>query len=227
MERLLKETSNGPSYQPQVSVKEESPEKELLESKQARFWEKVPPFYWSASEALEIKRKSNIFKSQVNLRDRVLGRDKAVTGLSDLCGSESGVEIPGASQLSMDHEVGTTGTINPPEERDSESGVVVVQERAFQEPGFKEAPEAINVPINRQPIPLLTNKENSAKTSQVGLILASLFKRLQKKQEKDFSDSDFSDRNVGSNAESWRNTSSEHFEVFHQLVNELIYVMLT
>lgn len=208
-------------------MKEEISEKELLESKQARFWEKVPPFYWSASEALEIKRKSNIFKSQVNLRDRVLGRDKAVTGLSDLCGSESGVEIPGASQLSMDHEVGTTGTINPPEERDSESGVAVVQERAFQEPGFKEAPEAINVPINRQPIPLLTNKENSAKTSQVGLILASLFKRLQKKQEKDFSDSDFSDRNIGSNAESWRNTFSEHFEVFHQLVNELIYVMLT
>ena len=208
-------------------MKEESPEKELLESKQARFWEKVPPFYWSVSESLEIKRKSNVFKSQVNLRDRVLGRDKAVTGLSDLCGSESGVEIPGASQLSMDHEVGTTGTINPPEERDSESGVVVVQERAFQEPGFKEAPEAINVPRNRKPIPLLTNKENSAKTSQVGLILASLFKRLQKKQEKDFSDSDFSDRNIGSNAESWRNTFSEHFEVFHQLVNELIYVMLT
>ncbi|OWK17221.1 SYTL2 [Cervus elaphus hippelaphus] len=37
LERLLKETSNSPSYQPQVSVKEESPEKEPLESKQAPF----------------------------------------------------------------------------------------------------------------------------------------------------------------------------------------------
>ncbi|XP_065793008.1 synaptotagmin-like protein 2 isoform X9 [Muntiacus reevesi] len=216
LEGLLKETSNGPSHQPQVSVKEASPEKELLEPKQTRFWEKVPPFYWSASEALEIKPKSNVFKSQVTLRDRehveTRERDKAVTGLSDLCASESGVEIPGTSQLSMDHEVGTTGAINPPEERDSEGGVAVVQERAFQEPGFKEAPEAINVPRNRQPIPLLTNKENSAKTSQVELILASLFKRLQKKEEKDFSDSDFSDRNIGSNAESWRNTSSSEEE---------------
>ena len=58
----------------------------------------------------------------------------------------------------MGHEVGTTETINPPEERDSESEVAVVRERAFQEPGFKEAPEAINVPRNRQPVPLLTKK---------------------------------------------------------------------
>ena len=158
LERLLKETSNGPSYQPQVSVKKESPEKEPLESKQARFCGRVPPFYRSASEALEIKRKSNVFKSKVNQCDRVLGRDKGVTGLSDLCGSVSGVEIPGASQLSVGHEVGTTETINPPEERDSESEVAVVRERAFQEPGFKEAPEAINVPRNRQPIPLPTKK---------------------------------------------------------------------
>lgn len=49
-----------------------------------------------------------------------------MTGLSDLCGSETGVEIPGASQLSVGHEVGTTETINPPEGRDSESEVAVV-----------------------------------------------------------------------------------------------------
>lgn len=57
-------------------MKEESPEKEPLESKQARFWGRVPPFYWSASEALEIKCKSNVFKSQVNQCDRVLGETK-------------------------------------------------------------------------------------------------------------------------------------------------------
>ena len=141
LERLLKETSNSPSYQPQVSVKEEYPEEEPLEAKQARCWGRVSPFHWSVSGALEIKHKSNVFKSHVNQRDRVLGRHKAMTGFSDLCGSESGADIPGASQLSVDHEVGTTDTINPPEERDSESEVAVVRERAFQEPGFKEAPE--------------------------------------------------------------------------------------
>lgn len=67
----------------------------------------------------------------------MLGRDKAVTGLSDLCGSESGVEIPGTSQLSVDREVGTTGTINPPEERDSESGIAVVQRKGFSGAWFQ------------------------------------------------------------------------------------------
>lgn len=36
-----------------------------------------------------------------------------------------------------------------------------------------------------------SDKENSAKTSQVELILGSLFKRLEKKEEKGFSDYDF------------------------------------
>nr|XP_027815606.1 uncharacterized protein LOC114110112 [Ovis aries] len=71
LERLLKETSNGPSYQPQVSVKEQYPEEEPLEAKQARCWGRVPRFHWSVSGALEIKHKSNVFKSQVNQRDSV------------------------------------------------------------------------------------------------------------------------------------------------------------
>lgn len=44
----------------------------------------------------------------------------------DLCGFESGVEIPGTSQLSVDHEIGTTETIKPPEDRNYESEVAVV-----------------------------------------------------------------------------------------------------
>lgn len=76
-EKLLKESSNGPSYQLQVSVKEETPEKEPSQSKQARFLGKVPSFYWTALKASEMKLKSNVFKSQVRQRDKVLGRDKA------------------------------------------------------------------------------------------------------------------------------------------------------
>ncbi|XP_036715530.1 synaptotagmin-like protein 2 isoform X1 [Balaenoptera musculus] len=213
-EKLLKESSNGPSYQLQVSVKEETPEKEPSQSKQARFLGKVPSFYCTASKASEMKLKSNVFKSQVSQRDKVLGRDKAVTDLRiDLCGFEGGVEIPGTSQLSVDHEIGTTETIKPPEDRNYESEVAVVREGAFQELGFKEAPEAINVPRNRQPIPLLTNKENSTKISKVELILASPYKRQEKKEEKEgFSDSDFSDGNIISKAESCRNTSSSEEE---------------
>lgn len=64
-EKLLKESSNGPSCQLQVSVKEETPEKEPSQSKQARFLGKEPSFYWTASKALETKLKSNVFKSQV------------------------------------------------------------------------------------------------------------------------------------------------------------------
>lgn len=74
----------------------------------------------------------------------------------------------------------------------------------------------MNVPRNRQPIPLLTDKENSTKISKVELILASPYKRQEKKEEKEgFSDSDISDGNISSRAESGRNTSSEHFEVFN------------
>lgn len=77
---------------------------------------------------------------------------------------------------------------------------------------------------NRQAVPVLTKKENPAKTSKGELILASPCKRQEKEEEyKGVSDSDFSDGNIGSNAESWRNTSSEHSEVFNLLVNELIY----
>ncbi|KAB1272329.1 Synaptotagmin-like protein 2 [Camelus dromedarius] len=214
-EKLLKEMSNGSCYQLQVSAKEGAPGKEPSQSKQARFLGKAPPLYWTASEASEMTLKRNIFKSQVNQRDKVLRRGKAVTDLSvDLCGSESGVEIPGTSPLPVDHEVGTFETIKPPGDRDSESEVAAVPEGSFQEPGFKEAPEAINVPRNMHPIPLPANKENFTKTSKVELILASSCKRQEKKEENEgFSDSDFSDGNIGSYAESWRDSSSEHFEM--------------
>ncbi|XP_058401456.1 synaptotagmin-like protein 2 [Diceros bicornis minor] len=213
-EKLLKETSETPSYQFQVSVKEEIPEKEPSQSEWARFLETVPHFYWAASEASEMKLKSNVFKSQVNQCEQVMRGGEVVTDLSaDLCDSESGVEIAGTPQLYVDHEIETVETIKPPEDRDSESKVARVGEGAFQEPGFEEAPEAISVPRNRQPTPLLTNKENPTKTSRVELILASPYKRQEKEEEKEgFSDSDFSAGNIGSNAESWRNTSSSEEE---------------
>ncbi|KAF3830196.1 hypothetical protein GH733_001621 [Mirounga leonina] len=212
-EKLFREAPEAPSYQLQVSVKEEKPEKEPSQSKQASFLRTVPHFDWTASEASEMKLMSNVFKSQVNQCDEVLGGDKAVTDLSvDLCGSESGLEILGTLQFYVEHKIGITETIKPAEDRDSESEVAGVQEGASQEPGLEEAPKAISMSRNRQPIPLLTNTENATETSNVELILASPCKRTEKKEEKDFSDSDFSGGDKSSNAESWRKTSSSEEE---------------
>ncbi|XP_027435549.2 synaptotagmin-like protein 2 isoform X1 [Zalophus californianus] len=212
-EKLFRETSEAPSYQLQVSVKEEKPEKEPSQSEQASFLRTVPHFDWTASEASEMKLMSNVFKSQVNQCDEVLGGDEAVTDLSvDLRGSESGVEIPGTLQFYVEHKIGITETIYPAEDRDSESEVAGVQEGASQEPGLEEAPKAISMSRNRQPIPLLTNTENATETIYVKLILASPCKRIEKKEEKDFSDSDFSGGDMSSNAESWRKTSSSEEE---------------
>ncbi|XP_039704153.1 synaptotagmin-like protein 2 isoform X4 [Pteropus medius] len=205
-EKLLKETSEAPSYQLQVSVKEERPEKETSQSEQARFLGRT-------QETPEMKLKSNVLKSQVNQYDKVLGGE-AVTDFSvGLCGSESGIEVPGTPQLYVDCEIGTTESINPLEHRNSESEFAGVLEGAFQAPGFGERPGAISVSRNRKAIPVLTNKENPTKTSKSELILASLCKRQEKEEEKEgVSDSDFSDGNTGSNAESWRNTSSSEEE---------------
>ncbi|XP_023388216.1 synaptotagmin-like protein 2 isoform X2 [Pteropus vampyrus] len=205
-EKLLKETSEAPSYQLQVSVKEETPEKETSQSEQARFLGRT-------QETPEMKLKSNVLKSQVNQYDKVLGGE-AVTDFSvGLCGSESGIEVPGTPQLYVDCEIGTTESINPLEHRNSESEFAGVLEGAFQAPGFEERPGAISVSRNGKAVPVLTNKENPTKTSKSELILASLCKRQEKEEEKEgVSDSDFSDGNTGSNAESWRNTSSSEEE---------------
>ncbi|XP_045671556.1 synaptotagmin-like protein 2 isoform X5 [Ursus americanus] len=213
-DRLFRETSEAPSYQLQVSVKEETPEKETSQSEQASFLRTVPHFDSTASEASEMKLTSNVFKSQVNQCDEVLGGDKAVTDLSvDLCGSESGVEIPGTPQFYVEHKIGITDTRNPTEDRDSESEGAGVREGASQEPGLEEAPKAISVSRNRQPISLLTNTENPTETSNIELILASPCKRIEKTEEKEgFSDSDISGGNLSSNAESWRKTSSSEEE---------------
>ncbi|XP_016015836.2 synaptotagmin-like protein 2 isoform X3 [Rousettus aegyptiacus] len=202
----LKETPEAPSYQLQVSVKEETPEKETSQSEQARFLGRT-------QETPEMKLKSNVLKSQVNQYDNVLGGE-AVTDFSvGLYGSESGVEVPGTPQLYVDHEIGTTESINPLEHRNSEREFAGVPEGAFQAPSFEEGPGAISVSRNRQAVPVLTKKENPAKTSKGELILASPCKRQEKEEEyKGVSDSDFSDGNIGSNAESWRNTSSSEEE---------------
>ncbi|XP_054432345.1 synaptotagmin-like protein 2 isoform X1 [Pteronotus mesoamericanus] len=205
-EKLLKEASKAPSDELQVSVREDTPE-ETSESKPARVLGRT-------QETPDTKLKSNVFKSQVRQCDNVLRRE-AVADLSvDLHGSENGVEnIPGTHYV--DHEIGILETIKPPEPRDSESEVAGVREVAFQEPGFEGGPETISVSGNSQPVPFLTNKGNSTKTSQVELILASPYKRQEEEEEEDkegVSDSDFSDGNIGSNAESWRNTSSSEEE---------------
>ncbi|XP_027984304.2 synaptotagmin-like protein 2 isoform X2 [Eptesicus fuscus] len=203
-EKLLRETSEAPPYEPQVSGKEGTPEKETSKSEQARFLGRT-------QEAPEMKLKSNVFKPRVKPWAKGL-RGEAVSGLSvDVCGYESGAEIPGA--LSVDHEIGLIETTKSPEPRESETEVAGVREGAFQEPGCEEGPKTISVSRNRQPVPLLTNKENSTKTSKVELILESPYKRQEKEEEKEgVSDSDFSDGNIGPNAESWRNTSSSEEE---------------
>ncbi|XP_023595544.1 synaptotagmin-like protein 2 isoform X2 [Trichechus manatus latirostris] len=210
LERLLKEVSEAP-YHFQMSVKEETPEKEPSQSEKAKFLGTVPHFYWTASEASETKVKSSVLKSQVNQYDKELRGDKAMTDLSvDLYGPESGVERFGTPQHYVDCEIGTIETVYSLEERDRESEVTG-REGNFQQHGFQEPPETISVSQNRQPISLLMNRESSTKASKVVLFLASPYKK-QDKEEKDFSNSDFSDGNISSNAESWRNTSSSEEE---------------
>ncbi|KAM9658710.1 synaptotagmin-like protein 2 isoform 5-T6 [Trichechus inunguis] len=210
LEKLLKEVSEAP-YHFQMSVKEETPEKEPSQSEKAKFLGTVPHFYWTASEASETKVKSSVLKSQVNQYDKELRGDKAMTDLSvDLYGPESGVERFGTPQHYVDREIGTIETVYSLEERDRESEVTG-REGNFQQRGFQEAPETISVSQNRQPVSLLMNRESSTKASKVVLFLASPYKK-QEKEEKGFSNSDFSDGNISSNAESWRNTSSSEEE---------------
>ncbi|XP_054097335.2 synaptotagmin-like protein 2 isoform X4 [Callithrix jacchus] len=211
--KLLKEISEAPPYRPKVSVKEETHEEESSQSEQTRSLGTVPCFYGAASRAFEMKVKSNGLESQVNQCDKMLGGDVLVTDLLvDFCGSRSGVEIPRTPQLYVAHEIGTIKTVKLPEDRDSESGVAGGQE-TFREPGFGEASEAISGSRNRQPIPFLMNKENSTKTSKAELIPALPCKKQEKKDEKEgFSESDFSDGNTSSNAESWGDPSSSEEE---------------
>ncbi|XP_036282662.1 synaptotagmin-like protein 2 isoform X2 [Pipistrellus kuhlii] len=203
-EKLLRESSEAPPYEPQVSGKEGTPKKETSKPEQARFLGRT-------QEAPEMKLKSDVFESRVNPWAEGL-RGEAVSGLSvDVCGYESGAEIPG--NLSEDHETGLIETTKPPEHRESESEVVRVREGVFREPGCEEGPKTVRVSRNRQPVPLLTNKENSTKRSKVELVLESPYKRQEKEEGKEgVSDSDFSDGNIGPNAESWRNTSSSEEE---------------
>ncbi|XP_046295278.1 synaptotagmin-like protein 2 isoform X2 [Marmota monax] len=203
-EKLLKEISEAPPHWLQVSVKEEIPEEEPSQSEKSGFW--------AEPRASEMKGRSNGLESQVKQIVKVLGGDEVVSDSSVvLCGSASGVEIPGTSPLYVDHEIETIRTISSPEDRDNKSDVAG-ELGTFQEPGFEEAPKA-SVSKSEQLISLLTKKENPTKISKVELMLTSPYKRQVNKQEKEgFSDSDFSDGNTGSNAESWRNTSSSEEE---------------
>ncbi|XP_037378965.1 synaptotagmin-like protein 2 isoform X2 [Talpa occidentalis] len=201
-EKLLKEVPQVAAYQPQVPVKEETPEKEPSQSEQARFLGTVTHPYQTTFKASDMKVASSVCKSQANQHDKELGGDKTVTNLLvDPYGSESGIEISGTPE--MDYDIRTTETIKPPENRDSKSEIAGVQER---EPGFEEAPEVMSVSRSKQPMPLLMNKENPPNP------LTSLYKRREKDEDKGFSDSEFSDGNTSSNAEIWRNTSSSEEE---------------
>lgn len=210
-EELFKEISESP-YQPQ----EETSKKRLSQSEQTRFLGILPHFYQAPNEVLEMKHKSNVLKSQVNQCDKVIGRDKGLTDLSvELSASENGLDMPEATQFCMNFRTGNIESMNSSEHRDSIYEVQDIQEGTFLEPGFKMITDAMNESKNRQPIPLLTDKENP-RASKVELFLASPYNRHEKEEEKEgFSDSDFSGGNIGSNAESWRTTSSsEHFKDF-------------
>ncbi|XP_045149173.1 synaptotagmin-like protein 2 isoform X2 [Echinops telfairi] len=111
----------------------------------------------------------------------------------------------------LDKDLGTSGTINSPGDRHRESELPK-KKGSFQEPGFQQTPEAICGSGNQQPIPHLMNQENSTKASKVKLFLTSSYYKRQEKEEKGFTDSEFSDGNISSNAESWRNTSSSEEE---------------
>ncbi|XP_006865025.1 PREDICTED: synaptotagmin-like protein 2 isoform X2 [Chrysochloris asiatica] len=211
LQKLLHELSEAPPYQHQMSVKEETPETSS-QSEKAKFLDTVPRFYWTASEASEVKVKSNVLKSQLHQCDKELRGDKDVTDLSlDLCSPECGVESSGTSQLYVDNEIETVKTTKSSEDRNRESKVAG-KKGNFQEPDFQETPESTSVSRNSQPIPLLMNQENPTKASKVELFLASSYKTEEKEEEKGFSDSDFSDGNNGSNTESWRTTSSSEGE---------------
>nr|XP_051677001.1 synaptotagmin-like protein 2 isoform X2 [Oryctolagus cuniculus] len=201
-EKLLTESSQVPPDWLQVSEKEDTPNKELSQSEQAGSLGAVLHLYQAAAEASGMRVNSNGLESQVNHCDKVLGGEEAVTDLLiDLCGSESGSENPRIPQLYVDHDIGATKTIKPPEDRDSENEVA----GAFQKPGCEESLEAISQPV------LLKKKDNPTNTSRVELILASPCKR-QEEEKEGFSDSDFSEGNTGSNAESYRNSSSSEEE---------------
>ncbi|XP_049635970.1 synaptotagmin-like protein 2 isoform X1 [Suncus etruscus] len=211
-EKLFKEISESP-YQPQVSRKEETSKKRLSQSEQTRFLDILPHFYQIPNEVLEMKHKSNVLKSQVNKCDKVIDGDKGLTDLSvELSGSENGLDMPEATQFCMNFKTGTIETMNFSDHRDSIYEVQDIQEDTFLESGFKMITDAMNESRNRQPIPLLTDKENP-RTSNIELFLASPYNRHEKEEEKEgFSDSDFSGGNIGSNAESWRTTSSSEEE---------------
>ncbi|XP_048215307.1 synaptotagmin-like protein 2 isoform X2 [Perognathus longimembris pacificus] len=207
LEKLLQELAGAPPHLLQMLVEEESPREEPSPSEQSRVLGTMPHFLWAAPGASKMKDKTKDLESQVKQCDKLSGGVEAVADfLGDGCGSASKRESPGSSQLHKDYETGATKTTRPPGARDRGHG-------PFQEPGFEKASKVISGSRNEQPVPLLTNKENSAKASDVELILSSPYKRQDKEREKgDCSDSDFSGRNTGSNAESWRSTSSSEEE---------------
>ncbi|XP_012869593.1 PREDICTED: synaptotagmin-like protein 2 isoform X1 [Dipodomys ordii] len=206
LEKLLKEVSEAPLYSLELSVEEEAPEKGPSQSEPSRVLGTMPHVYCPASGASKMKGKMNDLESQVKECDKLVGGVEAVADLLvDHCGSASDIETPGTSQLE-DYEIGATKMMRPPEGGDKESDIAGRQE-PFQVPGFEEAFKVISGSRKKQPVPLWTNKENSPKANEVE------YKRQDEEQEKgNFSDSDFSDRNTTSNAESWRSTSSSEEE---------------
>ncbi|XP_055972058.1 synaptotagmin-like protein 2 isoform X2 [Sorex fumeus] len=211
-EKLLEEIYGSPSYQPQVSMKKETSKKRLSQSEQARFLGSFPQFYQTPSQALEMMLTSNDFKSHINQYDKVMGGDKDLSDLSvEVYGSENELGIPETPQFCVDFKKENNETMNSFGYRDRECEVRDIQECPFKEPGFQVVTEAMSESRDRQP--LLIDNENLMKTSKVEFILASPYKKQEKEEEKEvFSDSDFSDGNICSNAESWRTTSSSEEE---------------
>ncbi|XP_023572390.1 synaptotagmin-like protein 2 isoform X2 [Octodon degus] len=195
-QKLLKEIAEVPFSQSRLSAKEETPE-ESLASEQAMVLNAVPCVYQASSGALEMKGKSGLHPQDKQC-DKALGGDEAVTDLPvDLCGSTSG-RISGTPRLYVDCEIETTPPSRPSEHRESEGDI-------REGRGDFQGSKAMDESRNKQSNPLLPNRKGPREINKVTSSRGG-------HDDERSSDSDFSDGNTGSHAESWRNTSSSEEE---------------
>ncbi|XP_028626402.1 synaptotagmin-like protein 2 isoform X2 [Grammomys surdaster] len=212
LEKLLKEISEGPC-QLQVSEKRDTLEKQPSQAEQAGLMGEITHLFLDGSGASKMKVACSALESQISQCDKQLGRDKAVTGpLTDVQGYTSGFGLPECSQLYEDHKIETIETV-PLVEDGGREKVIAGGTWAPQNPGFEEAPKEMRVSRNKYSIVFLETKGKATEASEVKLVLATPYKRREKKQGPDAcSESEFSDGNASSNRESWRNTSSSEEE---------------
>lgn len=205
-EKLLKEMSEGPC-QLRLSTKEDS-KKQHSQAEEDRFLGKIPHLYQNAPGTSRMEVNCKGLESQLNLGDKLLGGDEAVTSPSvDARGSPRGFGVPERSQLYGDYEIETIESVQSVGDRGRERAVTE-STWAPQEPDFEEAPEEVSMSRSKQPIALLETPGKPTEMSKAESILAIPHKRQEKEQRLEASsESEFSDGNTSSNGESWRNAS--------------------